>query len=144
MVSVTQSSLLDDSWKILFDHLQTGTYAIATNNIYSAFPDTINITYPVVVIEPPRVSSRIVGMNGSIRHNDVVLNVSVYHNSAENLKTLADDVIHQVINGRSVLHTAGLFNVEIGDTDYDWWREGQKKVHVCNIPVKCSREGAQS
>ena len=55
MVTVALSTIADNIWQSLYDHLQTGTYAIYTSNIFSAYPDSTesDVDYELRASERP-------------------------------------------------------------------------------------------
>lgn len=145
LTSITMDTIRDKSWLVLYNHLQTGTYAISTDNIYSAMNDGIvkTIGYPIVVIEPPMVSNTKLMMNrDSIKERSVSFNIMVFANTSESVKTLADEIEASIDNGWRNLSATGLKNMQFPEGDTDWYTDGNKKVHVYNIPVQFRYVGA--
>jgi len=133
---VNLSTLSTDVWQVLYDHLQTSTYAISTDNIYSAYPDTGSITYPMVIIYPPIINLKEITTGGgsqSIKECSIVYNIEIYHTSAKNLKSLIDEIINSIKNGKENFSSNGIKNINFTDSDYDWWIETGKKIHMFSL-----------
>jgi len=138
MMAVTLATLRDSSWTTVYNHLQTGTYAISTDNIFSAWSDTLVNTrgYPIVIIESPKVTNTKINLNrDNIKQCDVSINIMIYHNTSASVKSLTDEVANMLDTGWRVLNTEGLKNLEFLEGDADVYVEAGKKVHVMNVPV---------
>ena len=135
--NVTLQYLKTCSWDKLYNHLQTGTYAITTDNIFSAYPDEDDVTYPMVIIYPPNTSVEKIGVgaySSTIKQASITFRIEVFHNSAANVKEVADEVEHKIRTGMLILNGLGLSRIEFTDSDYDWWIE-KGKVHRCTITI---------
>ena len=135
---ITPETIRDKSWLMLYNHLQTGTYALSEDSIFSAMNDKIiaDEGYPLVIIEPPKVENvkQVINRDG-IRQKMLSFTIMVYATSAQAVKILADEVENKLDSGWRSLAASGLKNLEFPDGDYDWYTEGSKKVHVYVIPV---------
>jgi len=129
------STIYEDAWDVIYNHLQTGSYAISTDNIHSAMNDKQIRTegYPQVIIAPPKIG--IPKLTFNRRKADISFTCMVYHTSAESVKSLASEVISSLIDGEMTLMSNGLFNLTIGESDYDWYTDNNKKIHVISIPL---------
>ena len=128
---VTRATIRTSTWDVMYNHLQTGTYAISTNNIFSAWNSNLanDKGYPLVILMPPSTSFEKATLTGEITESEVVYNIEVYHTNAQNLKALADEITNSLITGRTVFSGNRLMNMEISGDDYETWAEGSKKIH---------------
>ena len=137
--SITGDTVRDKAWIALYNHLQTGTYAISTDTIHSAMSDDLVKThgYPIVIIDPASTTNTKLTMNrDGIKERPVVFNIMVYHNTVLSVEQLADEVEASIDNGWRNLAGSGLKNLDIMEGDSDWFTEGSKKVHIRTIPIK--------
>lgn len=137
MVTVALSTIADNIWQSLYDHLQVGTYAISTSNIFSAYPDSTesDVDYPIVIIHSPVVETHSAVVNRTYWESAITVDIDVYHHKAINAKQMADEIRYALINGRNALSEAGLKNMAFPEGDYDMWIEGNKKKHIATVPV---------
>lgn len=95
-------TLRDDLWTAVYNFLQTGTYAISTNNIYSSFNDKLisDIGFPLIIIPKPKIMREIIGM-GPMPDEIIsgVCEIIIYNNQAETVKTLTDEVSKKFTDG---------------------------------------------
>ena len=138
--SISSSTIRDNAWLILYNHLQTGEFAISTNNIYSAMNKTLlsDKGYPMVIISPPRITDEKRSLNRD-GDSDITLdfNLMIYHTSAATVKILADEVTYNLRNGWRKLAGAGLKNLQFIGEDYDWFNESENStIHVYSIPLR--------
>lgn len=136
------STLTTTVWDIMYNHLQTGTYAISTNNIFSAWNDDLikDKGFPIVVIEAPRYSISKFTKNGSVLRCFITFNIECYHKTAAACKVLCDEIQTKLITGYSVFATAGLKRTIDEDwfsvLDYDSWSYADKhKIHRYTLTV---------
>lgn len=137
---ITLSTIRDKSWLMLYNLIQTGTYAISTDNIFGAMNDKLisKIGYPVVIIEPPKITnSKLVITREGVKEKLVSFNIMIYNTSAENVKVLADEVENKIDTGWKVLAGSGLKSLEFPEGDSDWFDDGDEgTIHIMNIPVR--------
>jgi hypothetical protein len=136
-MAVVLATIRKDSWNTLYTYLQT-TNPISTNNIFSAFNDTLvkNKGYPLVIITSPAVSFEKGNITGARRNCEVSMMFEIYHNFSEGVKDLADEVTDKLLDGSvSVFPSNGLKRMEITSGDYDAWTEGNKKIHRVSFTV---------
>lgn len=136
--TISFSTLRNKAWMIVYNVLQTGTYAISEDSIFSAMNDQIVATegYPLVIIEPPKISNNIVTLNrDGFKKKSISFNIMVYHKTAENVKILTDEVENKLDSAWKVFYGAGMRNMEFPEGDYDWYTEGNKKIHIMSVPV---------
>jgi len=82
--SITGDTVRDKAWIALYNHLQTGTYAISTDTIHSAMSDDLvkSHGYPIVIIEPASTSNVKLMMNrDGIKERPITFNIMVYENT---------------------------------------------------------------
>lgn len=136
---ITAATIRVKSWKVVYDLLQTGTYAISTDNIHGAMNDKLisNTGYPMVIITPPKVSNTKMVLNRDGEKNrTVVFNIMVYNTSQANTKSLMDEVQNKMDTGWRVLAGAGLKTMQFIEDDYDYFNEGEDStIHIYNLPV---------
>ena len=136
-MAIARSTIRTNVWDTIYNLLQTGTYAISTNNIFSAWNSTLATDkgYPLVILHPPSTSLTKVTANNAITSSEIIMQIEVFHTSAESIKTLVDEITNKLYTGRFVLQASRLMNMEISGGDYDAWEEGKKKIHVCSLDV---------
>jgi len=137
---ITGATIRNKSWLSLYNHLQTGTYEISTDHIYSAMNDKLvrSVGYPFVIIEPPVITNTKSVINRvGIRERTVSFNIRIYHSAADTAKILADEVENKIDTGWKRLASLGLNNLEFPEGDYDWFSDGDKgTIHFYIIPVR--------
>lgn len=132
------STLRTDVWQMVYNHLQTGTYAISTDNIHGAMNKNLveDEGYPQVVIERPKVNNMKAVVNNRIMTADISFTIMVYHTGGANVRVLADEVVTSIRTGWRTLNGYGLKNIEFPEGDNDYFQEGAKStVHVEIINV---------
>jgi len=136
-MTIAKATLTTNAWDTLYNHLQTGAYAISTDNIFSAWNSTLaeDKGYPLVIIEPPITSFNKLNVTGDLTESEIVFNIEVYHNNAANLKVLIDDINNKLLTGKRVLAGLGIKNMKIDAGAYDTWEEAGKKVHRSQYPI---------
>lgn len=130
---VTFATIRNSSWQSVFNFLQTGTYAISTDNIYSAKNDELisSVGYPIVILEKPTVNitRKTLNMDG-VKEASVHFAIRVYHTSGKTAEVLADEISSKFISGWRSLSSNGLKSMDMPTTDTDIYREKDKKIHV--------------
>jgi len=118
-MAIALATISTDLWDTLYNHLQTGTYAITTNNIFSAFNDKLiaDVGLPIVVIQPPDISLKSNNMNSSITIAEVSYIIEIYHKTAADLKTVTEEVINKIRTGYNVFAL-----VNLKRTRDDWFK----------------------
>jgi len=136
-MAVTKATIRTSTWDTLYNHLQTGTYALTTNNIFSAWNSTLasDKGYPLVIIDPPIVPFKKESANGQYTNSEIVFNIEIYHTSAESVKVLADSVTNSLLSGKSVFEAQRMMNINIEGGSNNAWEEGKKKIHVIDFSV---------
>jgi len=136
-MTIAKATIRTNTWDTIYSHLQTGNYALSTNNIFSAWNSTLAVDkgYPLVIIEPPQVSFNKVNVTGDLTDSTIIFNIEIYHNSSANVKALADEVTNSLESGRFVFAGVEMKNMTIEGGDYDTWAEGDKKIHKISFPV---------
>ena len=124
MVIAVLKTVRTDVYTKFFNHLQTGTYAISTNNIHPHLNrlQTIQEDYPQIIVNPPEVAFEKLtfGLGGSTLYSaNFALTIDVYHNSSENAKSMADEITHQIIIGQAVFRNDNIKRIETEADDLD-------------------------
>lgn len=140
---VTMATLSTTTWDVMYNHLQTGTYAISTNNIFSAYNDKIinDVGLPVVVIYPPTFSIKQLDMKGETLLAPISFMIEAYHKSAQDCKVLIDDIQNKIVVGYDVFAAARMKRPRdreewINTISYDSWNHGDKhRIHKYTLEV---------
>lgn len=136
-MAISISTIRTDVYTTIYNHIQTGTYAITTNNIHPSYNrlQSIQESYPQVIITEPIVSfdKLTMGTKG-LYEVPVVVNIDVYEDSSADAKTVADEVSNKILSGRSVLRDAGLKNIKFESDKVDVQPYSQvKTLHTYTI-----------
>ena len=130
-MTISLTNLDDNLWNIMYNHLQTGTYAISTDNIHGAMND-VQIDsegYPQVIILTPKYELSKITMDGKHTQLDVNFNVQVFHTNGENIKLLFGEIVGKILSGESVFLAEGLSQMKIISGTHDYYTTGNKKIH---------------
>lgn len=115
-MAIALATIRSNVYTTLYNHLQTGTYAITTNNIHPSYNrlQMIQEGYPQVVITEPVVefTKTTFGSTG-LYTIPISVSIEIYEDAASDVKTVADEVTNKIISGRSVLQAAGLKRIKI-------------------------------
>jgi len=132
----SKNTLLTNSWDTVYTYIQT-TNPISTNTISSSFNDGLvaDKGYPIVIIEPPRISYNKLSFGGDFTSCEILIPFEVYEKTSQLVKSQADNVITKLLAGRSVFATAGYYSMELQNMGYDSWTEGKKKIHTITFDV---------
>ena len=136
-MAVTTNTIRTSSWDVLYTYLQT-TNPLSTNNIFSAWNSRLvkdNGGYPIVILHSPTVSFTKVSLGGDIISSEVALFIEVYHNNAQEAKSMTDNVTAKLLAGRLTFSNNRLKNMDIDSGSEDNWAEGSKKVHRISFNV---------
>lgn len=137
---ITSATIRDKSWLAVYNLLQSGTYAISTDNIKGAMNSKLVTTvgYPIVIVSPPKVTNEKILLNrDGVKERSVSFNIMIYNTSQETAKTLADEVQDSMDRGWRVLAASGLKTMQFAEDDYDYFNEGENStIHIYNIPVR--------
>jgi len=140
-MAMTFNQLTTQAWSIMYNHLQTGLYALSTDNIFSAYNDQLisNVGFPLVIIYPPVISIKNIDMKGQIKRASIGFQIDIFHKTAKDLKTLTDEVIDKLNTGYIVFATNKLRKIKDGEwfssIDYDSWKYDTQNVHTYSIEV---------
>jgi len=140
---VTFATLRNSLWKAFYDTLQTGTFEISTNNIFSAMNDKIvsNIGYPIVIIYPPDIDREGINLQNTSLECKTSFTIEIYHTSSENVKVLADEVENKVWLAQEVWDGLNLKGLKTPGIDIDWYEEGNKKIHIISFGAEFVYDG---
>jgi len=140
-MAVALATLNTDLWDTMYNHLQTGTYALSTDNIFGAYNDQLiaDKGFPCVIIKPPEVNIMEKDFGGQIVKADVSYVISIYHKSSASMKVQTDEVINKIRTGSSVFSAVGLKKVREGfitDVAYTTWQTTPNhRVHMQTIAI---------
>ena len=130
-MTVALATIRTDVYTTIYNHLQTGTYAITSNNIYPSYNDLqlAQNGYPQIIISPITISEDTISMGDNSLYNAKVnVMISIWHNSAANVRVVADEVHNKLRTGRSVLNFVGLKDITYDNDDFESIPYGQKKT----------------
>lgn len=134
---MTISTMRTTVWDAVYNTLQTGTYAITTNNIHAAMNDqqVSDEGYPQVIIYPVTVDTTALDFKKELHFKKINIMIEIYHKSAELLKVVTDKVEDSFWNAEknNIWSGFNLFNLDMPDNDYDWWTENKKKIHRATL-----------
>jgi hypothetical protein len=127
---VARATALTDAWDAVRTVL-TSSSGIGTTNIFSSSNSQLakDKGYPIVIIGPPSVSFDKVVLNGAITSSKIVVNLEVYHTSAQTLKSLVDTINSKLLTNRATFSGYGMKNMSMEGGSYDFWEDGDKKIH---------------
>lgn len=140
---VTFATLRNTIWKAFYDTIQTGTFEISEDSIFSSMNDKLlsREGYPVVIMHTPTVDR----VGYTLPNEDVECSVSflieIFHTSSENAKILSDEVENKVWLAQEVWDGLNLRDLETPSVDNDWYTEGNKKIHIISFNANFIYEG---
>lgn len=140
---VTLGTIRNTVWYAFYKSLQDGTFEISEDSIFSAMNDSLISSegYPIVIIYPPKISKNGLTLENSQLNCDINFLIEIYHTSSENVKVLTDEVENKIWTAQKVWDGIGLFNLNMPDSDHDWWTEANKKIHRMSLNVNFTFEG---
>lgn len=124
MVAALLKTIRTDLYTKFYNLLQTGTYALSTNNIHPHFNrlQLLQERYPQVIVTAPKVALEKVtfgrGANTKYVANFVVM-IEAYHSSSANAKTIADEITQKIIIGESALNADNIKGIQVDSDDLD-------------------------
>ena len=144
-MAVALSTIRANSYTTMYSHLQTGTYAISTDNIHPNYTDSQlkSEGMPQVIIDVT-VSSMdkiTVGRNSPLYQANINYHITVFHSSAANARTLADEVINKIRTGLSVFYAVNLKGFTFDTDEYTKvYYAAKRTAHIyADIPSKTLR-----
>ena len=146
-MAVSLTSLRTDSYTTMYNHLQTGTYALTTNNIHPHYNDKQfkeeGLPQVIILVNTVR-EKQTIGRENHLWNAMVTYSIVVYHNSAASARTLADDVVNKIITGKAVFYAVGLKNLQWEEDDYEVQYYGaNKSMHKYTIDLSFRKMGVQ-
>jgi len=132
------ATLRKDVWQMLYNHLQTGTYTISTDNIHGAMNKQLveDEGYPQVIITRPKINNIKLVANNRIMQADIAVTIMVYTTGGDTVRVLADEVNNSIRTGWRTLNSYGLKNIQFPEGDSDYFNEGSKStIHIEIINV---------
>jgi len=131
------STLRTDVWDLIYNALQTGTYAISTNNIHGAMNDSLITSegYPQVIIFSPAIETTAKDFKKELHEKKINIMIEIYHKSTEAIKVLVDEVEDKFWEAEKdgIWGDSFLFNLEMPDNDYDFWQDNKKTIHRATL-----------
>ena len=137
-MTLTLSTIRDNIYDDLYSHIQTGTYAISTDNIHPSANDKQlrDEGFPQVIISDIITSdNKITKGRISLYEINYSIMFHIYHNSAENARTLTDEIQGKFRgNGRAYLRTLGFKRLKWETDDYEMIHYGPNKTaHIYHL-----------
>lgn len=117
-MALTAATVSSATYTAIYNHLQTGTYAISTNNIHPSenHLQTVTEDYPQVIIQHPLANFEHLTMGSNELYEvPVSVVIKVMDDNAADLKTLKDEIIAKLLQGKTVLRNAGLKGLSVKD-----------------------------
>ena len=135
---VTLATIRNTLWKAIYDTIKSTSFAISTTSIYSAMNDQLvsSTGYPLVIMYPPIVTKDGISMDNTVVESEVEIMFEIFHTSAANVKVLADNVENQLWRAQEVWTGLGMGSIEMSDSSYDWFTEGDKKIHTISFSMR--------
>ena len=122
-MTLALSTIRTNVYTDVYNHLQTGTYAITTNNIHPVWKDEQlqDESHPQVIITNIIVpEDKITFGRVGMYEVSISFTIEAHHNSAANARTLADEILSKFKGaGKAVLESAKLNNIKLDSESYD-------------------------
>jgi len=136
-MAVALSTFSTNVWDTVYNHLQTGTYAISTNNIFGSYNDKLisDVGLPLVIIYKPLSDRRDMTVDGRMQKSEVSLLIEVYHKSSQDAKSLYDEIVNKLYTGRSVFSAVQLKKIRIEPAGDDSYTTGNNKRHIYGMEL---------
>ena len=136
-MAVALATLRKDCKDTMYNHLQTGSYAISTDNIHTRYTDDFyhQEGLPQVIIHKPVISKVRLTIDGSIKRASVNFLIEVRHSSVDNLLTLMDEIENKIDSGEDVFVAVNLYP-DVDETRPDKYDEryaGARKTHHIGV-----------
>ena len=106
----------------LYNFLQTGTYAITSNNIHEYITENLvkKEGYPQVQLQVRTAENKLTFGSSGLYEIPITIQIETRHNSATNSKTLADEITNKIRTGKATLVAAGFHEIKFEFDDYDY------------------------
>ena len=140
-MAITLANVRTNTYTTFYNHLQTGAYAISTDNIHPSYNrlQRIQEDYPQVIINEPIVGSATkltTGRSNNVWEFPITVNIDIYEDSALDAKALADEIMNKLITGRSELSNAGFKRLRFESDTVDVEPYSQvKTLHTYTVSV---------
>lgn len=122
-MALALASIRTNIYTTVYNHLQTGTYAITSNNIHPSYNDAQlqSEGFPQVIINNITVPEEKLTFGTKGMYNiNISFNIHVHHSSAVNSRAVADEVCSKFKgDGKAILETAKLNNVKLNSETYE-------------------------
>ena len=139
-MSIALATIRTNIYTTLYNHLQTGTYAITSNNIHPSFnrDQTTKEGYPQIIITKPIVeTSRLTFGSANSYSVPFTVRIDLYEDSAAESKALADEVMNKLLSGKATLRTNGIKNLQLDEDDVDSTNfTASNTIHQYSVFVK--------
>ena len=130
-MAVALATLRANCYTTMYDHLQTGNYAISTNNIHPNYNDQqlMSEGLPQVIIKL-KAEVKKLSADGSIREAIIDYMIEVLHNSAQNTRTSMDEIGNKIRSGKTVFTAVDLYPREEGeDSPEESYYSSNRTIH---------------
>lgn len=121
-MTLALATIRTNIYTTLYNHLQTGTYALTTNNIHPSYTHLQRIQegYPQVVINEPTIEMNKItfGTKGLYEVPFSVV-IDIYEDNSVEAKSQADEISNKILTGRVVLQTAGIKRIKFDSDSID-------------------------
>ena len=140
-MAISLSTIRSSVYTTFYNHLQTGAYAITTNNIHPSYNrlQRIQESYPQVIINEPLVGEGVrltTGRVNNVWEFDITVNIDIYEDSSADAKSVADEVMNKIIIGREVLRVAGFKRLAVASDSVDVEPYSQvKTLHTYTVSI---------
>lgn len=134
---VSQDTLRIDVWDEVYNYITDTNEITNSDKVYSSFNDKLvkDEGYPLIIIYPANVSYEPITANGSIVNSEASMLIQVYSNSAENVKSVADNVTTKLLAGRETFAGKRLTKLSIEEGDYDRWSNNNRTIHRVSFNI---------
>jgi len=120
MANLSVATIRTNSYTEIYNHLQTGTYALTTNNIHPSFNNeqVLKEGYPQVVIKVKSDLKRLTISPTSPKWiSTITCSILVWEDSSADSKSVADQIVDKITSGLSVLRSKGIMKLQFEDDD---------------------------
>tara|TARA_Y100000310_G_C20633856_1_gene790124 strand:- start:466 stop:909 length:444 start_codon:yes stop_codon:yes gene_type:complete len=122
-MTLALSTIRTNIYTDIYNHLQTGTYALTTNNIHPVWKDEQlqDEGFPQVIITNILVpEDKLTFGRLGMYEISISFTIEVHQNSAANARTDADELLDKLKGaGKGVLETAKLNNIKLESEEYN-------------------------
>ena len=135
------SSLRTNSWDAVYTYITTKdatpAVPISTTHVHSTMNSKLvgAENYPQVAINTPTLEVMKVTVDGRTVQANIFFFIEIYTTSAQTVKSLADEVMQRMLDGRSYFMGERMCNMTFEGDDYSTWDDGDKKIHRISMNI---------